>query len=239
MLYKNKWGSFMEYIIFIILLFITNILLFLVFRINLKKAKKLQKDEELEKLTDKFPENVQIAEEMLDMLGNNEVKIEQAKDTSASLYIAVTNKISIADMKNNYARIQTIAHECLHSCQDRRLLLFNFIFSNINIIYFILISVLTILKIVKGSMFQIAILFLFFVIQFVVRSYLEIDAMTRSRFLAKEYMEKKKLIPKKGRVKLLEKYKEINKIGIPFVICDLLMNGFIRIIIYSIICIII
>ena len=65
---------------------------------------------------------------MLKMLDNKNVKIEEAKDTGTSLYIAVTNKISIADMKNNYARIQTIAHECIHSCQDRRLLLFNFIF---------------------------------------------------------------------------------------------------------------
>ena len=37
--------------------------------------------------------------------------ISKAKDTETSLYIAITNKISIADMKNNYARLQTIAHE--------------------------------------------------------------------------------------------------------------------------------
>ena len=67
---------------------------------------------------------------MLEMLDNKDVQIEQAKDTKTSLYIAVTNKISIADLKDNYGRIQTIAHECMHSVQDRRLLLFNFIFSN-------------------------------------------------------------------------------------------------------------
>ena len=95
---------------------------------------------------------------------NKNVKIEEAKDTGTSLYIAVTNKISIADMKNNYARIQTIAHECIHSCQDRRLLLFNFIFSNINIIYFIIISVLTILKVITNQSLQIAILMLLTII---------------------------------------------------------------------------
>ena len=106
------------------------------FKIDFKKAEKLNENKELEKVTDKFPENVEIAKEMLEMLDNKGVTIEEGHNTKTSLYIAITNKISIADMKNNYARIQTIAHECLHSCQDRTLLLFNFIFSNINMIYF-------------------------------------------------------------------------------------------------------
>ena len=130
---------------------------------------------------------------MLEMLDNNSVKIEEAKNTETSVYIAVTNKISIADMKKNYARIQTIAHECIHSCQDRRLLLFNFIFSNINIIYFIIISILTILKVISNQNLQIEILMLFTLIEFSVRSFLEIDAMTKAKYLAKEYMEKIKL----------------------------------------------
>ncbi|MBO4816426.1 MAG: zinc metallopeptidase [Clostridia bacterium] len=229
----------MENLIYIVLLVITIALFFVIFKINLKKAKELQDNKELEKITDKFPENVEVAKEMLSLLGNKGVKIEEAKETQTSLYIAVTNKISIADMKNNYARIQTIAHECLHSCQDRTLLLFNFIFSNISIIYFIAISVLTIFKVIHNQMLQVAILMLLLLIGFTVRSFLEIDAMTRSRFFAKEYIEKKNLISKEEQEKLLEKYKEINKMGIPFTIWNLLMNGLIRIIIYSIICIII
>ena len=183
----------MENIIYIILLVLTIILFKFVFKINFRKAKSLQENKKAEKITDKFPENIEIAKEMLQMLGNEGVKIEEAKDTQTSLYIAITNKISIADMKNNYARIQTIAHECLHSCQDRTMLLFNFIFSNINMIYFFVISILTIFKVINNQMIQIAILMLFTLIQFAVRSFLEIDAMTRAKFLAKEYMEKKKL----------------------------------------------
>ena len=229
----------MESIIYIILLVITIVLFKIIFKINLKKAKHLQENKELEKVTDKFPENVEVAKEMLEMLNNKGVKIEEAKDTKTSLYIAVTNKISIADMKNNYARIQTIAHECLHSCQDRTLLLFNFIFSNINMIYFIVISILTIFRIVNNQMLQVSILMLFTLIQFAVRSFLEIDAMTRARFLAKGYMEKKNLCAKEEQEKLLEEYKEINKVGIPFTICNLILNGLVRIIIYCIICIIV
>lgn len=225
----------MENIIFIILLVTTIILFKLIFKINFKKAKELQQNKELEKITDKFPENIEVAKEMLDMLNNKGVKIEEAKDTSTSLYIAVTNKISIADMKNNYARLQTIAHECLHACQDRTLLLFNFIFSNINIIYFLVISILTIFKVINNQMLQIAILMLFALIKFSVRSFLEIDAMTRAKFLAKEYMEKKNLCTNKEKELLLNEYDKINKVGIPFVVDNLLTNGLITVLIYTII----
>ena len=138
-------------------------------------------------------------------------------------------------MKNNYARIQTIAHECLHSCQDRLLLLFNFIFSNINMIYFFVISILTLFKVINNQMLQIVILMLFTLIKFSVRSFLEIDAMTRARFLAKEYMEKKNLCTQDEKKALLKEYEKINKIGIPFVIDNLLTSGLSSVLIYTII----
>lgn len=225
----------MESIVYIILLIATIILFKIIFKINLKKVKSMQENKEAEKITDKFPDNVEIAKEMLSLLGNNGVKIEEAKNTQTSLYIAITNKISIADMKNNYARIQTIAHECLHSCQDRTLLLFNFIFSNINIIYFLVITILTIFKVINNQMLQIAILMLFTLIQFAVRSFLEIDAMTRAKYLAKEYMEIKKLCTDEEKEKLLKEYDKINKVGIPFVVDNLLTSGLIRVLIYAII----
>ncbi len=225
----------MESIIYIVLLIVAIILFKFVFKINLKKAKELSQNKELEKITDKFPENIEVAKEMLEMLGNKGVKIEEAKDTQTSLYIAVTNKISIADMKNNYARLQTIAHECLHSCQDRTLLLFNFIFSNINIIYFFVITILTLFKVVNNQILQIAILILFALIQFAVRSFLEIDAMTRAKFLAKEYMEKKKLCTEEEKEILIKEYDKINKVGIPFTVDNLITNGLIRVLIYTVI----
>lgn len=229
----------MEMIFYLILIFLTIILFKFVFKINFKNMKQKQENKELEKITDKFPKNVEIAKEMLEILDNKNVKIEEAKNTTTSLYIAVTNKISIADMKNNYARIQTIAHECIHSCQDRRILLFNFIFSNINIIYFITISILTILRVINNQMLQIAILMLFTLIEFSIRSFLEIDAMTKAKYLAKEYMEKKKLCTEEEKENLLKEYEKINKIGIPFVIDNLLTTGLFRILIYTVICIVI
>ena len=228
----------MEIICYSILVALTIITFKIIFKINIKKMKEKKENKELEEITDKFPQNVEVAKTMLEMLDNNSVKIEEAKNTETSLYIAVTNKISIADMKKNYARIQTIAHECIHSCQDRRLLLFNFIFSNINIIYFIIISILTILKVISNQNLQIEILMLFTLIEFSVRSFLEIDAMTKAKYLAKEYMEKIKLCTEEEKNKLLKEYGNINKIGIPFVIDNLLTTALVRVLIYCIISII-
>lgn len=225
----------MESIICLILLIITIILFKFIFEINMKEMKKLNENKDKEKITDKFPENIKIAEEMLDMLENKTVKIEEAKNTSTSLYIAVTNKISIADMKNNYARIQTIAHECIHSIQDRKMLLFNFIFSNIQILYFAVILILTIFNKLNNTILQIFILMLLMIIKFAVRSFLEIDAMTRAKFLAEKYMRSKNLCSESEIEELLKEYNKINKVGIPCTIYYLLVNEFIKIIIYIII----
>ena len=81
----------MENIIYIVLLIITIGLFWIIFKLNIKKAKEIQENKELEKITNKFPENIEIANEMLDMLGNNGVKIEEAKNTGTSLYIAITS----------------------------------------------------------------------------------------------------------------------------------------------------
>ena len=228
----------MEKYICLLLCILTIILFKFVFRINWKKAKELEENKKMQKITDKFPKNIEIAKEMLEKLNNKNVKIEEAKDTKTSLYIAITNKISIADMKDNYGRIQTIAHECIHSVQDRRLLMFNFIFSNLSILYFVIITILSICNIITNNLLQIFILTLLAFIQFAVRAFLEIDAMTKSKYLAKEYMENKNICTKEEINELIEEYDKINKVGIPFVTDNLITNALIRICVYIIITII-
>ena len=228
----------MEKYICLLLCILTIILFKFVFRISYKKAKELEENKKMQKITDKFPKNIEIAKEMLEKLNNKNVKIEEAKDTKTSLYIAVTNKISIADMKDNYGRIQTIAHECIHSVQDRRLLMFNFIFSNLSILYFVIITILSICNIITNNLLQIFILTLIAFIQFAVRAFLEIDAMTKSKYLAKEYMENKNICTKEEINELIEEYDKINKVGIPFVTDNLITNALIRISVYIIITII-
>ena len=87
-------------------------------------------------------------------------------------------------------------------------------------------------------MLQIFILVLLAFIQLAVRAYLEIDAMTKSKYLAKEYMEKKQLCTKAEINMLIKEYDKINKIGIPFTIDNLITNALIRICLYIIVVII-
>lgn len=222
-------------IIVIALILVSIMLLKFIFKIDLKKVEPLKENKQLEEFTNKFPKNIDIAKEMLDILGNNKVKVKEVENTNTNLYIATTDTISIANMKNNYARIQVIAHECMHSIQDRRLLLFNFIFSNINIIYFIVAVILTITKVINNYMLQIFVLMLFAIIKLAVRGYLETDAIIKSKYLAEKYMQNKKIITNQEIETIIEKYDEINKISVPLTIVQLLTNSFICIFIYALI----
>ena len=142
----------MELIVIIIVSIILAVILKLVFNINVKKIEKIGMDENLNELSEKYPSNVEICKDILKKLKNEDVKIEEDKEATTTLYIAATNKIFIADTKNSYTRIQTMAHECLHSIQDKKILMFNFIFSNIYMIYFATILLLTLFKVLKNSL---------------------------------------------------------------------------------------
>ena len=111
---------------------------------NLKELEKIAKDSELNEIASKYPENKKICETILRMLGNNKTSIDEKLESDATLYIAIQNKILIGNTHQSFTRIQTIAHECLHSIQDRKILLFNFFYSNIYFIYWFVICILTI-----------------------------------------------------------------------------------------------
>ena len=98
---------------------------------NIKEMKEIASNEELNKIAKKYPSNTEICKEILKKLNNTKVKIEENTNSESTLYIAITDKISIGNTHESYTRIQTMAHECLHSVQDRKLLIFNFIYSNL------------------------------------------------------------------------------------------------------------
>ena len=136
----------MEFAIILFISIIFLILFWFLLGTSAKKIKVLATNEELEKIAQKYPDNITICKKYLKILNNEKVEIEENKDSESSLYIAVTNKISIGNVSKTYTRIQTIAHECLHSVQDRRILLFNFMFSNIYLLYYLIICILAILN---------------------------------------------------------------------------------------------
>lgn len=228
----------MEYIIIILISIISVLFLKQIFNIKISNLKNYKDSKELTDISNKFPENIELTKEILKKLNNENVTIKENLDSETSLYIALTNTISISSKKNTCARIQTIAHECIHSIQSRVTHIANFIISNIYIFYFFIISILTLLNIIENPLLYLAILVILGFIQFTIRAYLEIDAMTKAKYLAKEYMEEKGIITKEEINSLCDEYEKINKMGIPFYVWNLFTNNTVKIIIYAIIAVI-
>ena len=228
----------MEFIIISIISIILVVILKYLFGYNIRKIKEIAENKELDEISKKYPSNIEICKEYLKKLNNQDVKIEENKNTEASLYIAITNKISIANISKSYTRIQTIAHECLHSIQDRKLLIFNFVFTNIYLIYFVIISILAILKILPYELMFLTILLLLGLVYYSVRVYLENDAMIKARYLAKEYLEEKKISDSEEINKIISGVDYINNIGIKCVNYNLFFGIIVKILIFAIICIV-
>ena len=200
---------------------------------NIKKIKQFAENEEnkFNEETNKYPPNIEICKYILKKLNNTKVKVEEDKNSKTSLYIAITDKIIIANVKNSYTRIQTIAHECLHSIQDRKILLFNFIFSNIYMLYFFTITILGILNILKNEMLFLTLMIIFSYIYYFVRSYLENDAMIKAKFIAKEYMQEIKLSSDDNITQIVESYDKLNNMGIKITNFQLMFETIIKVII--------
>ena len=229
----------MEFVIIIICL-ITIVLLKIGLNVKIKDIKKIKKigyDKTLNDIAKKFPNNKEICQDVLKMINNKNVKIEESKDSKTSLYIALTNKIIIADIEDTFSRIQTIAHECLHSIQNRRILMFNFLFSNIFLLYFLVATILILFNIGE-SLVYIEIFTMLTITYCVVRCYLENEAMSKASYVAKEYMQnyaKENNIEKEDVNILFENFERLNKIGIPLTNFSIVTINIIKIIFLSII----
>ncbi len=234
----------MEYIFILIGCLITIAILYLALGVNIKKVKELAKNEKLNELVNRFPENEEICKSILKKLKNEKVTIKQNEDkeNKTSLYVAISDTIFIANIKDTYTRIQTMAHECIHSTQSKRMLLFNFYYSNIYLLYFVILIILTICKVFTNYNLQIIILLLMSLIYYIIRSFLETDAMTRARYIAedymKEYIKENKIANIEEILELTNTYDKINKIGIPTYNFLLINSSIIKVIIYILIVII-
>lgn len=234
----------MEYVTIIVISLITLILIKIGLNIHIKDVKKIKEigyDKELNKIADKFPNNKEICEEILKKLNNNHVKIEETDETKTSLYIVASNKIVIANIKDTFTRIQTIAHECLHSIQSKKILMFNFICSSIFLLYFIVAIFLILFNISNSLIYILVFIFSFFII-YIVRSYLETEAMSKAPFVAKEYMNeyktKNKEISDEDIDILVENFERLNKIGIPITNFYIILTNIVKVILLCILAII-
>ena len=198
-------------LIIIIISIISIIILNILMSSNIKKMKEIATNEKLNKLTEKYPSNIEICKELLEKVDNKNVKIEENVNSEATLYIAISNKILIGNMHNSFTRIQTIAHECLHSIQDRKLLIFNFVFSNIYFLYYIICCILIILKYLPNELLFLNIFLILSFIYYTIRIFLENDAMIKAEYLAKQYLEEKNISNKIEIKEIVKGFKDLNK----------------------------
>ena len=166
------------------------------------------------------------------------MEIEEDTKSDMTIYIAIQNKISIGNTHNSFTRIQTMAHECLHSIQERKMLIFNFIYSNIYILYFLITLILLILKKLPNENIFLNILLILSLIYYAIRVFLENDAMIKAEYLAKEYMEEQKISTKEEIGKVIQGLKTINKGCIKGTNCSIFNSIMIKVIIFSIVALI-
>ena len=231
---------YMEYIIIVLIMLFILLVLAIIFDFNLRNLKEFAESEETKfnEIIDKYPSNLNICKDVLNKLHNNNVKVEEDKDKNTCLYIALTNKIIIADVKGSYTRIQTICHECLHSIQSKKILLFNFIFSNFYLLFFIITAILGILGKIGNKTIFFTLVFLFSYVFYFIRSYLENDAMIKAQYLAKDYMLELNISTKDEIAEIINSYKKLNEIGIKMTNYKLFFDTIIKITIIAIIFII-
>ena len=143
------------------------------------------------------------------------------------------DKVSIGNTHESFTRIQTMAHECLHSIQDRKMLIFNFIYSNIYLIYFVITCVLVIVKKIENIMLYSNIFLILSFIYYVVRVFLENDAMIKAQYIAREYMEEQVIVTEEEINKVFNGFKKLNKGLIKGTNCNLFIGVMIKLVIFN------
>ncbi len=224
--------------VIIITAIIAIIIVIILMPINIKKMNKIATDKELNEISEKYPDNTEMCKEILLKLENTKTKIEENKDSESTLYVALQDKIYIGNTHGSFTRIQTIAHECLHSIQDRKMLIFNFIFSNIYLLYFVIICILVILNKLPNKLVYSNILLIFSFIYYAIRIFLENDAMIKAEYLAKEYLQEKQISNNEEIRNITNGFKEINKSGIIAINTSLFIKIMLKVAVFNLLALI-
>lgn len=220
-------------LIIIIIAIIAIITIFFMMKTNVKELEEIALDKELNSIAEKFPDNTEICKSILRKIENKTTQIEEDQKSEATLYIAIQDKISIGNTHKSFTRIQTIAHECLHSIQDKKILMFNFIYSNIYLLYFVIICILVILKRLDNTMIYSNIFLILSFIYYVVKVFLENDAMIKAQYIAKEYMQEQDAVTEEEVNKIFEGFQNLNKGLIKGTNCNLFTGIMIKLVIFN------
>jgi hypothetical protein len=220
----------MESLIIFILVVITIVILKIMLGSNKKIIMQIANNEKLNNIVQKLPDNINICKDILKKLNNEKVKIEEQENTNCFYFIA-TDKIILNKDKKYFTRVQTIAHECIHSTQNKKILWFNYIFANLLNIFWLITMILTIAGVITQYALFSASILICIIIFYVIRSYLEIEAMTKAKYIAKEYLEENQV---KETDEIVEEYEKLNDIGIKYTCYKLISSKLYLLAIYTI-----
>lgn len=222
---------FMDGLVILILIIIVIIMLRIVLKINKNKIIEIAQNDKLNKIVQNLPDNVDVCKNILKKLKNEDVKIEEEEKTNCYYFIA-TDKIILNKDKKYFTRIQTIAHECIHSIQDKNVLWFNYIFANLLNLFWLIITILTIVGVITNYILFTGIMLIFTIVFYVIRSYLEIEAMIKAKYIAKDYLEEQHV---QEVNEIVEEYEKLNNIGIKYTCYSLIKAKLILLFIYVLI----
>ena len=114
------------------------------------------------------------------------------------------------------------------------MLIFNFIYSNIYLLYFVIICILIILKKLDNVMLYSNIFLILSFIYYVVRVFLENDAMIKAQYIAKDYMQKQYVVTEEEVNKIFEGFQNLNKGLIKGTNCNLFTGIMIKLVIFNV-----
>lgn len=178
----------------------------------------------------------EICRDILNIIGNDDVKIEVEANEKSSMYVFLNNTIYISNKekkskdkeKKEKSRLLVIAHECRHSVQYKGIQWLNFAFSNIEIILFALLVIAELFFKLNGIMcytyLSVAIL------SIIVRMGLELDAVIHSVKIVAKYLTKND-VKKQDIVDVVSFYKKEILKTLPMFVLWLLAFKILRIMI--------
>lgn len=190
-----------------IYLLVTCIILFVIlFNLYVKNYIKLSEKDLLQLNINE--DNISICKQILRELNNNHTQVEYNKDKKSNLSYYNHDKDAIILKTDNKSssRIIQIAHECVHTMQPKTYLAANKIFSNIQMLYFIIVLI-CIFYIETNELLLISIQMIILLGTVFVKTVIEGDASYRSVKLVEEYLENK--ITKEEKEKYIQESSEL------------------------------
>lgn len=144
---------------------------------------------DIEKIISNLPDNNVITKEVLEKLNNKTTKMICDEDIKGNYYVFLNDTIYLSSKNTDkYNRLTVICHECIHSMQNKIMQWINFILSNLEIIIFVIFSILKLLNLFENILTYTYIGFV--IISIIPRFILEIHASLKSIKFTEEYVSK-------------------------------------------------